>query len=194
MEHGSDNYYILTGGPGAGKTSVLEELARQGYSTIAEVARQIIKEQIRIGGDALHTGDQEKYRDLMLSRSLLTWDQAANLPGPVFFDRGLPELVGYGVPTGEAAPDYIRRAAELHRYNRRVFLFPPWQEIYTHDEERNHDFSHAVRVNEETRTCYTACGYACIDVPKASIEERVTFILDRVTRVSGQKRGAEGQS
>lgn len=48
------NFYIFTGGPGAGKTTVLNELAKHNYGCIPEVARAIIKEQHATGGNALH--------------------------------------------------------------------------------------------------------------------------------------------
>ncbi|WP_279157967.1 AAA family ATPase, partial [Parabacteroides goldsteinii] len=37
--------YVITGGPGTGKTSLIEELKIVGYQTVKEVARDIIKEQ-----------------------------------------------------------------------------------------------------------------------------------------------------
>jgi predicted ATPase len=43
------NFYVITGGPGAGKTSVLEYLAAKGYSYVPETARQIIKERLSKG-------------------------------------------------------------------------------------------------------------------------------------------------
>lgn len=43
----------ISGGPGAGKTTVLLELERRGFRCAAEVARQIIQEQARDGDDAL---------------------------------------------------------------------------------------------------------------------------------------------
>ncbi len=49
------NFFILTGGPGSGKTSVLTALAQKGFLTVPEVGRKIIKEQQLIGGNALHT-------------------------------------------------------------------------------------------------------------------------------------------
>ncbi len=95
MSHIGSNFYILTGGPGSGKTTIIDELTLRGFGTVVEVGRQIIKEQTEIGGNALHTGDQAKYRDLMLSRSVETYDQVHEREAPVFFDHGIPDLVGY---------------------------------------------------------------------------------------------------
>src|SRR3546814_15601086 len=63
-------------------------LFRSGCAGVAEVGRQLIQEQIAIGGDALHTADAVKYRDLMLSRSIYTYNQVQEREAPVFFDRG----------------------------------------------------------------------------------------------------------
>jgi predicted ATPase len=40
------NLFVISGGPGAGKTTVLEELAKLGSRHAPEVARQIIQEQV----------------------------------------------------------------------------------------------------------------------------------------------------
>ena len=60
------NFYIFTGGPGSGKSTVLEILKNKGYLTVNEVAREIIKNQVRTGGDALPWKNTVRYSNLML--------------------------------------------------------------------------------------------------------------------------------
>ena len=44
------NFYVITGGPGSGKTTVLAELMRLGHRCIPEDARAVIQEQVASGG------------------------------------------------------------------------------------------------------------------------------------------------
>ena len=62
--------FVVSGGPGAGKTTVLQELASRGYSFATEVARQIIQEEVHSSGTALPWGDRGAYTSLMLKRSV----------------------------------------------------------------------------------------------------------------------------
>jgi predicted ATPase len=54
----TSNLFVISGGPGAGKTIILLELARLGFRYVPEVARQIIQEQIQSGGKALPWADR----------------------------------------------------------------------------------------------------------------------------------------
>jgi len=67
-----NNFYIITGRPGSGKTSIINILQSRGFLCIEEVGRQIIREQIKISGDATHSKDRRKFLDLMLSRAMYT--------------------------------------------------------------------------------------------------------------------------
>ena len=71
-----ENFYIITGGPGSGKTSIIEALRKLGYHCVDEVGRKIIREQLLIGGDALHWGDRAKFLELMLSRSIGDYERS----------------------------------------------------------------------------------------------------------------------
>jgi len=173
-EHG----YILTGGPGAGKTSVLEELKKRGFPGYAEVARDIIREQLASGGNALPWADVLHYRRIMIERTIAQYESAAEDPDrPGFFDRGIADLISYSrlihVPVEEA----LHAVAWQYRYNKKVFLFPPWKDIYTKDTERKQDFEEAVRTYEILQKTYLDYGYEILELPQAGIEERANFII-----------------
>ena len=68
---GNANYYIFTGGPGSGKSTVLNILENMGYMTVREVARDIIKNQVRTNGDAVPWNNTVRYSNLMLLRSIV---------------------------------------------------------------------------------------------------------------------------
>jgi len=173
------NFHILTGGPGAGKTTTLEALRRRGFACVDEAARQILKEQKAIGGDATHDGDQRKYRDLMLARSIEAYLAVEARTQSVFFDRAIPELRSYAEPPGAPPAAHVAEAIARYRYSPAVFLFPPWPEIYRHDAERKHTLEHAIAVCESIRAACLASGYDPIEVPRLGVEARADFILAR---------------
>lgn len=175
-----NNFHIFTGGPGAGKTTVLEALRARGYSYVEETGRKIIQEQKAIGGNIHHNGDRIAYRDLMLSRAIADYERMSAEERPVFFDRGIPDLVGYNTLIGTDIPQAMRAAAETYRYNPDAFVFPPWQEIYANDAERKQYFAEAIATWQAIVDILPEFGYRVIEVPRASVEVRVQFVLDRI--------------
>ena len=90
------NFYVITGGPGSGKTTVLAELMRLGHRCIPEDARAVIQEQVASGGRALPWADAPRFADLLMERSIATyraqaaeWQAAKGAPAPIYFDRGI---------------------------------------------------------------------------------------------------------
>jgi predicted ATPase len=124
--------------------------------------------------------DPLAFAELMLSWELRSYRMAAATAGPVFFDRGVTDLVGYLTLVGQAVPAHIARAAERFRYNRRVFVAPPWPAIYIPDAERTQTPEEAVRTYEALVTAYSNGGYELVSLPLASVEERVRFVLDDI--------------
>jgi predicted ATPase len=174
------NFYILTGGSGSGKTTLIDALRRVGHGCVAEVARPILQAQRLSGGNATHDGDQVKYRDLMFEPSVETFQAMAEEKAPVFFDRGLPDLIGYCDLIGTAVPEDLAEAISNYRYNATVFIAPPWPEIYVHDAERKQGFEEAIQTYEVLVKAYGACGYRLVELPKVSVPERLAFLLARV--------------
>lgn len=171
-----NNYVIISGCSGGGKSTLLSELASRGYSVVLEPGRQIVKEQTAINGNALPWINLEKFLDLALSRYLFQFNSQKEQQQIVFFDRGIIDSVQLGSPQ----PEYFQNAAKNFRYNRLVFLVPSWEEIFTGDTERKHSFESAKKEFDELLIKYKNFGYETVLIPKVSVKERADFILAKL--------------
>ncbi len=175
-----DRFFVLTGGPGSGKSTVLDALEGRGYARSIEAGRGIIQDQMAISGSALPWNDPALFAELMLSWDMRSYHIAEQSTGPVFFDRGVVDTVGYLHLSGLPVPAHVEKAAETFRYHRRVFIAPPWKEIYEHDRERKQSFDEAVRTYEAIAAAYARYGYELIEIPRVSAEKRAGFVLESV--------------
>ncbi|MDH6308694.1 putative ATPase [Dysgonomonas sp. PFB1-18] len=174
------NFYIITGGPGVGKTTLLDELARRGYHYVPEVARDIIRQQIATGGDALPWADARKYSDMMLSRSVDDFVRLSVSDELYFFDRGIPDTYGYERLIGLDMSEKLKEAVAIYRYNPVVFILPAWKEIYETDSERKQDFEEAVATYHVMTEIYSELGYTPVEVPTLPVKERADFVLNQL--------------
>lgn len=174
--HAPQRFFVLTGGPGAGKTTLIEALKARGFATTEEAGRGVIREQMQGGGDGLPWLDRERFAELMFDWELRSYRQAERQDGPVIFDRGLPDTIGYLRLEGLEVPAWMEEEALRLRYNRRVFIAPPWKEIYGKDEERRQDWEVAVRTHDVMVETYTELGYELVELPLASVAQRAAFV------------------
>ncbi|MFP1683803.1 AAA family ATPase [Alloalcanivorax sp. C16-1] len=167
--------FVITGGPGGGKTTLLQALAEQGYRVAPEAARRIIRTR-------LAQGLPPRPDPTAFAREILAWDMdqyraARAHDGVTFFDRGVPDALYMldlaGAITRQEAAGLVQRFP----YNNTVFLLPPWEDIYGTDAERDQSFEEAVAVFEGMSRWYAQWGYQTVEVPRVSVENRVRFIL-----------------
>lgn len=174
-----DRFFLLTGAFGSGKSTLLEHLRLSGIRGVVEPARPILAEQRSIQGNGLPEKDPRLFVELMLSRMLDAYLQSDTLVGPILFDRGIPDILGYAALFGFDFP-HCENAAHLYRYNPQVFVAPPWEQIYCTDDERTLPFSKASDFGNDLRVIYQRLDYAMIDLPCVSVEERANFILQHL--------------
>ena len=172
-------FHIFTGGPGSGKTTLLEAIAACGHPVMPEAGRSIIKAQTAIGGPALPWADKTLYSELMLAWELRSFREAGALEGNVYFDRGIPDVIGYLKVCGLPVPPHFWKAAGLFRYNPKVFIAPPWREIFGQDAERKQDWREAEATYRAMHAVYTELGYELVPLPLAGVRERAEFVLER---------------
>ncbi|MFD2556442.1 AAA family ATPase [Sphingobacterium tabacisoli] len=170
---------VITGGPGMGKTSIITHLTAQGYHCIPEVGRMIIIEQMRTQGNKLPWVDPLAFAMEMLGQATADYKKRVSQPagGFTFFDRGIPDIMGYLSICGIAIPPALEEACHNLPYFNKVFITPPWEEIYVNDAERKQSFSEAIDTYEAMKRVYSNLGYTLIEIPKLSIAKRVQFIV-----------------
>lgn len=172
----SNNLHIITGGPGSGKSTLIDALAAEGLRCMPEAGRAIIQDQVAIGGNALPWADREAFAALMLAWEMRSHREAVGTSAPVFFDRGIPDVLGYLRLCQLPVPHHVLRAAELRRYNPRVFIAPHWPAIFQQDDERKQSAAEAQATYHAMAETYAALGYELLRLPLASVPERVAFI------------------
>jgi predicted ATPase len=180
MSESIERLFVVTGDPGSGKSTLIEALERAGFARSIEAGRGVIQDQVTIGGRALPWSDPPAFAELMLSWEIRSWHMAREEAGPVFLDRGVPDVVGYLCLLGLPVPRHIERAAEVFRYNRRVFIAPPWPEIFGQDSERKQSLDEAVRTYEAMVATYGDYGYELLELPRAPVEERMRCVIEGV--------------
>lgn len=177
MSSSHDDLIVITGGPGAGKTTLINLLHEAGFATTPEAGRAIIRHQTAIGGSALPWADQTLFAELMLSWEIRSYHWAQQQHGPVFFDHAIPSIPGYYRLIGREVPAHVEAAVADSPYRARVFIAPPWPEIYCNDTERRQSFDEARRTYAALVDAYTRHGYELIQLPLTGPQGRLQFVL-----------------
>ena len=166
---------VISGCSGAGKSTLLAELARRGYAVVEEPGRRIVREEMARGGSALPWLDPLAFLRRALTMALADWTSASGTPACVFFDRGVIDAAaGLQHLSGEPILDQL---APRHRYHPRVFLAPPWLEIYQQDPERRHGLESALAEYSRLLEVYPSLGYEVVLLPKTAVAQRADFVL-----------------
>jgi predicted ATPase len=167
---------LITGCSGGGKSTLLAELKARGRQVVEEPGRRIVQHELQGGGRALPWIDEMAFANLAITTVLADRESAKTGSGWVFFDRGLIDAASaLEHLSGQPA---LKQLNALHPYHRRVFLAPPWREIYATDAERRHGFQAALSEYERLERELPALGYDVFILPKTNVYDRADFVLD----------------
>lgn len=168
--------YVITGGPGFGKTVLIEKLRKLGYQVGGEIARNIIVHQIVVGGVLLPWKDVAGFEKRIMEERI-EFLNSIDIQNIAFSDRGLPDQAAFSWYKGKAISRQLNAALEENRYAKKVFLTPPWHQIYRNDQIRTETFEEAERIHRFIVEAYLNNGYELIDLPFVSPNKRIEFIL-----------------
>jgi predicted ATPase len=171
---------VIIGGPGTGKTTIIEGLSIRGYCCYPEVSREVTMEAKKQGIEQLFLENPLLFSELLLEGRKKQFQNAfQESEDVVFLDRGIPDVLAYMHYIGDSYPTHFDACCKDHIYSK-IFILPPWEEIYVSDDERYENYEQAKLIYNHLTETYQHYGYELIEVPKGTLKERIHFILENV--------------
>ena len=169
---------IITGGPGTGKTSLIEELKKNNFKCFDEISREITLKYREKGIEQLFLSDPKLFSQELLNGRIQQFNNSINLQADCeFFDRGIPDIIAYLNFKKVDLSKKILKSIDKYRYDM-IFLLEPWEDIYSSDIIRYESFDQVITIDSYIKYAYKEFGYNPIIVPKDNIKNRIDFIIN----------------
>jgi predicted ATPase len=170
-------WHVISGAPSSGKTTLIGQLADKGSQVVPETARRIIESEMARGQTIQEIFENQATLQHRLIDVQLRVERGLRANDVLFLDRGIPDHFAYcricGVDPNEFLPECFH-----HRYASVFILDPlPFQE----DGARDKDAVIASYLGDWAARDYIALGYDIVRVPVLAPEERLAFVLERLS-------------
>jgi predicted ATPase len=172
------NWYVVTGAPSSGKTTLVGELERLGCRVVHEVARAYIEAQMTQGRSLQEIrADKQSFENWILDAKVAI---EAKLPKHqvIVLDRAIPDSIAYFQAAGLDTTEAIAKSPR-NRY-KKVFLLDRLP--YKSDHARIEDNRTAVRLHEALEASYKMLGYNVIRIKAMPVKDRLESVLQEMEK------------
>lgn len=167
---------VISGSPGAGKTTLIEGLKELGYPAFDEYSRTLLEAAKKKGKNRYFLSDPQEFSEALFvgrKKQFEAFERFQMDSKFVFFDRGIHDIYAYLKAIGKASQSWYDRVSKF-QYDL-VFLLAPWEEIYKIDEQRSETFEEAMLYFPYIKMAYKQ-AHKVILVPEGSVASRIASI------------------
>ena len=171
---------VITGGPGSGKTEIINSLSKKNFYCFKEVSREIIRPEQLKGIENYFSDKPIEFSKRLIKKRKEQYIESSNLSlskrkPVIFFDRGLHDIFAY-LNYIKKSYNNIKFKLEDYSYDM-AFILPPWKEIYKTDSERKETYEQSIQIHKHIRSIYIKYKIQLFEIKPNTIENRVSEIL-----------------
>jgi predicted ATPase len=169
---------LITGGPGAGKTSIIYELEKRNFNCEHEIVRSLTIEGKKKGNDQAFLSDPLKFTKKLLDLRINQFNKIQENE-ITFYDRGVHDTLAYLKFIKVNIRDELINKCKKIKYNM-VFVLSPWKKIYQQDDCRYESFEESIKIFNEIIKIYEYFEMNTIILKQGTIDYRVDKILSHI--------------
>ena len=169
---------LITGGPGGGKTSIIDELEKRNFNCEHEIVRSLTIEGKKKGNDQAFLSDPLKFTKKLLDLRINQFNKIQENE-ITFYDRGVHDTLAYLKFIKVNIRDELINKCKKIKYNM-VFVLSPWKKIYQQDDCRYESFEESIKIFNEIIKIYEYFEMNTIILKQGTIDYRVDKILSHI--------------
>jgi predicted ATPase len=169
-----NNWYVITGGPGSGKTTTVNLLKDMGYTTTVEHARHYI-DTMRVKGKTVEEIRKNQIEFQLKILDMQIEDEQLHSPDDIIFlDRAIPDARAYyrflNIPEDPKLTGALKNVSY-----KKIFILEPLPLV--NDYARTEDASAQKKIHVLITEVYESLGFPVVHVPVLPPEARISYIL-----------------
>ena len=169
-------WYVITAGPCAGKSPIIEYLSFLGYQTCPSLSRVRINVEISKGGTIEEIRSNEVAFQKRVFEMRFNLENRTPVDRLMIFERGMPDCIAYLRHCGQNTVPIVDACKK--RTYKGVFLLG--QLPYKKDYARVESAKDAAILHKLIEEAYSDLGYNVIEIPVRPIDERAMMILNKI--------------
>lgn len=170
-------FYVISGGPCSGKTTLIKYFESKGFPVLHETARKLVEKGILKKEDFLDKNKRDFIQRIIFKEQIKAEESAFSYPF-VFLDRSVVDGIAYYWILNLEPPREVIEIASRRNYEC-VFILEQLDK-FERDEIRYEKAEEARRVHELIVRAYNMLGYKTIRIPVMPLNDRAIFILKKI--------------